>query len=381
MGSAQITKRQKIVSTALACCFSILVTAVPVLAVTKPYFKTYGSDVFSGGWFNSGTSCDTSTDSKYQDPNYSDPASGFSRDDRTGGILSYAKKDGAGRSAGGASSQFGVFALGIIEGSDPELYGFYSVGAQALTAPTSRNLLTFANDGSTATVWGGKFDGSVRQSNCIPDYYSKLPSPAPPGLASLSSSTPSGVYTASAGGGTNYALNNSVVTLGLGIKITIYVDGNVFIGQNIVYQLDKVNNVPKFALVAKGNIYIDPGVTQLDGLYIAQPLSNSTTAGDIWTCHLNNTDPIHYTFPATACTNQLVINGALVAKQVNFMRVKGDVASASTSEDTPSEGIGNSNIAEVINYSPAMTIGGPFFNPTPTTGPKINSLIALPPVF
>ena len=362
----------------------MIIASVPVLAATKPYFKAYGADVFSGGWYSSGTSCDTATNSRYQDFQYSDPASGFVRDDRSGGILSFAKEDGAGRSTGGASSQYGTFSLGIIEGSDPASYGFYSTGALAAAAPTSRNLLTFANDGSSASVWGGKFDGPYRQSNCIPDYYGKLPNPAPGGLPpgglpSTLDSSASGSYTAAAGGGTNYTLNTSAVTLKPGTKITLYINGNVFIGQNIVYQLDKVDNVPKFALVAKGNIYIDPSVTQLDGLYIAQPTAG-IDGGDIWTCHPNNTDVVRYTYPS-GCTNQLVVNGALIAKRVEFLRVKGDVAGASTSEDTLSGGVGNPNIAEVVNYSPAMVVGGPFFNPAPANGLPIDSIISLPPVF
>lgn len=378
MGLTQVTARQKIISIIIAGCLSSLIASVPVSA-SKPYFKTYGADIFTGGWYNSGTNCDTATNSRYQDPAYSDPASGFTADDRSGGILSFAKEDGAGRSTGGASSQYGAFALGIIEGSDPASYGFYSAGAQAAGGATSRNLLTFANTGSSTSVWGGKFDGSVRQSNCIPDYYAKMPNPSPPSLPSLDSSTASGTYSAAAGGGTNYTLNSSAVSLKPGTKITIYVNGNVFISQNIVYQLDRADNAPKFSLVVKGNIYIDPSVTQLDGLYIAQP-TTGITGGDIWTCHPNNNDVVLYTYPS-GCTNQLVVNGSLIATRVEFLRIRGDVTSATTSEDTLSGGVGNPNVAEVVNYAPAMVVSGPFFNPPPSTTLPIDSIISLPPVF
>lgn len=384
-GSTQATKKQKTTTAIIVGCLSAVIVGLPALAATatKPYFKTFGADVLSGGWFNSGTNCDTSTGSRYQDPNYSDSSSGFAADPRTGGILSYAKKDGAGNSTGGASSQYSAFALGIIEGSDPESYGFYSAGGQTASAPTLRNLLSFANEGSSASLWGGKFDGSSRHlSNCIPDYYAKLPSPAPPALSSLSSSTSSGTYTAAAGTGTNYTLNSSAVVLKKGAKITIYVDGNVYIGGDIIYELDKVDNVPKFALVAKGSIYIDPNVTKLDGFYIAQPEGNTVSADDggIWTCHANNTNQLLYT-DLGSCNRQLLVNGALVAKRVNFTRINGDVASASTSEDVLSGAIGNPKVAEVINYTPAMVTGGPFFNPLPPNGLPIDSLVALPPVF
>ena len=385
MGLTRRIKRQKMIYAVIAGCLSMIIVSVLALAVTtaKPYFKTYGADVFSGGWFNSGTSCDTAANSLYQDPSYS--PTGYTPDERTGGILSFAKKDAAGNSLGGASSQYGAFALGTVEGiagNDADNHGFYSAG---VGAPTTKNLLTFANGSISANMWGGKFDGSVRQSNCIPDYYAKLPSTGTqPLLPPLNSSTATGTYTASAGGGNNYLLtpNNSAVNLSSGTsgtKITIYVNGNVFISQNIVYQLDKVDNVPKFTLVAKGNIFIDPGVTRLDGLYIAQPTSG-TSGGDIWTCHQNNTDVVLYIYPS-GCTNQLVINGSLIAKRVEFLRTQGNVADASTSEDSLSTGVGSSHVAEVINYSPAMVVGGPFFNPAPSNSLFIDSIISLPPVF
>ncbi|MBI2589280.1 hypothetical protein HYW35_03735 [Candidatus Saccharibacteria bacterium] len=386
-GSLLDMKRAKKISALALGIIYLFLSSGLALADSRPYFKVFGGDVFSGGWFNSGTNCDTATSSFYQYPSYQ-PA-GYNQDDRTGGILSFAKQNGDGNSLGGASSQYGAFALGIIEGSaagDASSHGFYSAGAQAATGtPTSRNLLSFANAGSSASVWGGKFDGDVPQSNCIADYYAKFPDPAPPALASLDSSTASGVYSASAGSGTTYSLNVSAVSLRPGTKITIYVNGNVFISQNIVYQLDKVDNVPKFALVAKGNIYIDPGVTQLDGVYIAQPTSG-TDGGDIWTCHPNNTDVVLYTYPSS-CTNQLVVNGSLIAKRVALLRIKGDVTAASTSEDNLStvaactSAPGSCNIAEIINYPPAMVVGGPFFNPPPPPGLPVDSLIALPPVF
>jgi hypothetical protein len=57
---------------------------------------------------------------------------------------------------------------------------------------------------------------------------------------------------------------------------------------------------------------------------------------------------------------------------VNFVRVNGDINSSPPV------------IAEVINYTPDMVVGGPFFTPTPAGGStslKVQSLISLPPVF
>jgi len=383
----------RLISLAAAVVFLLVPVSAGAANPSKAYFKSFGADVMSGGWFVSNGSCDTSTTSNYQDPSFSNASIGYAADNRTGGILTYAQYNIANNySTGGASSQYAAFANGSIEGSTPSTnsWGFYSAGAQAASGNTLKTALTFANTGITSAYWGGQYEGGVRQGNCIPDYYSKVPTnPPPPGLSSCSgtlcSSTASGTYSASAGAGTTFSLTNGAVNVAAGTKITIYVNGDVYIGDNITYTLDKENDVPKFALVVKGSIYIGSGVSQLDGLYIAQPADTTAQAvqkddGDIWTCHPNSVNTLLYT-DVGQCTNKLTINGALIAKQVNFTRTKGDVGSASTSEDTLPGAQSSSNIGEVINYTPAMEIGGPFFNQSPPTSLPIDSLISLPPIF
>ncbi|HVO86110.1 MAG TPA: hypothetical protein VMT23_00040 [Candidatus Binatia bacterium] len=367
-----------------------------------PYFKTYGGDVMAGGWFDSGTNCDTSQSGNYQDSAFSNASLGLPQDSRTGGILAYANQDGSGvNSAGGASSQYGAFALGQIDSADPvDHNGFYSAGSLAAVNPTAKNLISFANN---TGGWGGIFElgtsgGGVRQGSCIPDYYSKL-SQATPTIEGTStpfnSYNSSGTYSVTVPNGSVYNLTNANLSLASSpspTKVTLYVSGNVYIGNNITYNLDSATDVPKFALVVKGSIYIGPGVTELDGFYIAQP--NSTTAsaitaddGDIWTCHDNTSNPINYNFPTSMpqCTvNKLVINGALVAKQVNFTRLNGNVLSATSAEDSLSGGMSSNNIGEVINYTPAMIIGGGFFSTSgsnASTALPIDNLLSLPPAF
>jgi hypothetical protein len=361
----------------VSAIFSLSLLA-PVYADQKPYFKTFGSDVMSGGWYMNNGVCDTATTSNYQDP----LTSGGSVN--TGGVQAYALSSGS-NAAGGASSQFATFALGVIEGNSASSYGFYSDG---VSPGSAYNGLNFAD----SPGWGGTFQGSVRQSHCIPDYYSKLPSSAV-SIGSLTSATSTGAYTAS-GVGSPFAVtgtgDGADVTIAAGNTITIYVNGNAYIDRNIVYQLDQATNVPKFALVALGSIYVDPAVTRLDGLYVAQAdpsVANPVTAdtGVIWDCHPDNTTPMLYTYPTVNCRNKLTMkNGAMIAKQINLLRVNGDVASANTSEDTLSTAYTSNNIGEVINYSPAMVIGGPFFNSSSSGSSneiKTDSVISLPPVF
>lgn len=358
----------------------------------RPYFKTFGGDVMSGGWFKDGAVCDIDPASNYQDGRNS-------VDHLTGGILAYARSAGAGpSSAGGSSSQFAAFVLGLVDNSGAN-FGFYSNGAMG-GAVGGR---TFANN--AAGPWGGyfqddQFDG-VRQSYCIPDYYSKKPADAStPVLGSLTSATGSGTYRAD-GTGNPYDLNLGPVNLPLGSNITVFVNGNVYIGHNISYNPSAagatVDNVPKLTVVARGSIYISPNVTDLYGFYIAQPLPDCSSApspcspapltadtGIIWTCHPDDTAPLFYTWPITnGCDNRLVITGGLAAKQVNFLRIRGDIGGATSAEDSLPAAMASGNIAEIINYSPAIAIDGPFFSSTTSSElrNRIDSVISLPPVF
>jgi hypothetical protein len=353
------------------------------LSPCKPYFKAFGSDVFAGGWFIDTGTCDTSSSSSYQDAQT--PLSGG----LAGGILAYTSPPGS-ASVGGASSQYGGFALGGIEGDPATFRGFYSNGANSATV-SGPSTLTFANDNNLP--WGGNFQGDIRQSHCIPDYFSKKPLSGVTTIDTdgLQNNMLSGIYGASPPSGTIFRLDgseggaNTTITIELDRDITIYVDGPVYIRNNIVYRSGFTeSNVPKLTLVAKGSIYIDYRVTQLDGLYIAQPRNTSTPVTDdtgiIWTCHGNNTDALTSSWLLSNCGSRLVFNNAaLIAKQIHFTRIPGHVAFACKQEDVLSNALACSNIAEIINYSPAMVIGGEFFNPSNTAPLDIESLVSLPP--
>lgn len=367
----------------------------------RPYLKTYGSDVMTGGWFNNGNACSTDSGSNYQSPNYNSKA-----DSRNGGILTYSKSSGT--SAGGDSSQYAAYSAGDIDGPGSTIYGFYSAGAQAAaggSGSTPVKALTFANTG--ALSFGGDFEGSIPQSNCVPDYYSKMPAGALPPVNNLDSvlGRGSGIYSDSAGAGSVFTLTDGAggkdFWIEPGERITIYIKGNVYIDGNIKYRpTATVDSVPKFALIVKGSIYIDKDVTELDGMYVAQPTSTATVTSDdglIWTCHPNNTAVLDYTYPPT-CTQPLVVNGALIAKQINFLRVRGNITGASTNEDKMTSGncgyavlngtavsdASCANISEIVNYTPATIMGGSFFNDSTTAttgGLPIDGIISLPPVF
>lgn len=377
--------------------------------VTQPYLKSYGGDVMTGAWFSNGTNCSTDSTSNYQDPNFAN--GGFAADARAGGILTYSKT--AGTSSGGDSSQYAAFSIGEVDGRRAG-DGFYSAGAQAAAGgagSTSVKALTIANTNGLLP-FGGEAEGSIRQSNCIADYYSKKPA----GTAAAGDLTSviargSGDY-AAAGGGSSFTLTSGAVgqtyTIPAGKRITIYVNGNAYISGNIVYDpAATVDNIPKFALIVKGSIYIDPGVTRLDGMYVAQPAGTTAAAvaaddGIIWTCHPTSPASAPGTVDPTSlagCTLPLAVNGALIAKQVNLVRVGGGGGSGtsdiSTTANTAEDNLGtvgtcnaspytNCHLSEVVNYSPAMIMGGSFFGSSTTSttgGLPIDSIISLPPVF
>jgi len=358
---------------------------------TKPYIKAFGGDVMTGGWINDGTNCSTSTSSNYQ--SFDSNVAGYTADTRNGGILTYTKTKGS--VAGGSSVQYGAISLGEVDGRDVG-NGFYSDAGQA--SGTAVKNLTFANTVS-GLGYGGEFEGSVRQSNCIPDYYGTQQRSPQPCCAitafgdSIDLNNANGQYIMTPAAGQSAVINPNGLPIPAGRNITVFVNGNAYINNNITYAAGAtVANVPKFALVVKGSIYIDKGATRLDGMYVAQP-SGKTAAtikaddGVIWTCHPNSTAALDYTYPPN-CDKTLVVNGALIAKQVSFLRIIGDIGSANTAEDnlgTVSDCASSCNLSEVVNYSPAMIMGGSFFKSnsagSSSTGLPVDSVISLPPVF
>jgi hypothetical protein len=379
-------------------------------SVTRPYLKGFGADVMTGGWFSNGTDCQMGAGtSNYQSPSFYN-ASFPSADNRNGGILSYSKSSG--NSTGGDSSQYAAFSVGEIDGrrAGPPHDGFYSAGSLAATTSTSVKALSFANN-SAALSFGGVFDGTVSQGNCIADYYSKKPS-STQNINNLSDAiaAPNSVtdFSASAVPGTNFNLTNGAAsfTIPAGKRITIYVNGNVYINANILYDAaSTVDNVPKFALIASGSIYIDKNATQLAGMYVAEPSVTTAAAvaadnGIIWTCHPNNTAVLDYTYPPN-CTSPLVVSGGLIAKQINYFRIGGNNAStksdvattSSTAEDNistvntcSSSPYNNCHLSEVVNYTPAMIMGGTFISGSGGSsgsggGLPVDSVLSLPPVF
>lgn len=303
-------------------------TGTITVIADEPYLRIYGNDVMAGGGF--GAVCSP------LNPTASIEA--FAAQETVAGNTIWK----------GASAQFGAFALGPIN-------NFFSANlrgpAGATNLPRPSLDLTFGNTNngtSKVAINGGGFSGNT---NCIPDYFAKRDV-----LQSGSS-----IGTTTVGNGSHQAL---------------YYDHDVHITGNISFANvgswgGSVNTVPSYYLVVKGNIYIDPGVTQLDGVYIAQP-DDSGNKGEIITC--SNSSGI--TPGPGGCNQKLTVNGAFIARQVRFKRTNGKLASA-VGNEAPS----SANIAEVFNFSPEVYIS-PLHSTLERSLPftKYDYITSLPPV-
>jgi len=302
-------------------------TNPPVFNVTnKPYFKVNDGDISAGaGISTGGVNC----------------ASGGVAPNQNASIASWNR--GSAGSYGGAGAEFGALALN-------HLLGFVS-GQGSSYAPSR---LSFANTGAANQVnvsqelYGGKYGNTA----CTADYFANA----------------SNIQTG------NITING--LSIANGTHQTIYVDGNVYINGNITFAgatagYPNAAAIPSFSLVVRGNIYVAPGVTQLDGFYIAQPTSGSATNGIIYSCARSGfgTNAVNSLTSSlqSGCSSPLTVNGAFTGRQVWLLRTAGTVS-------------GNT-AAETFNYSPDVWLSTPYGNGlTPGTTDEYDSITSLPPV-
>ena len=127
--------------------------------------------------------------------------------------------------------------------------------------------------------------------------------------------------------------------------------------------------IPNLYVVAKGNIYIDPNITSMSGVYVAEP--NGSSGGTIYTCGVNPSSSYYAT-----CNHQLEVDGAFVAKQVAFGRTWSTANRGSPGDTVLNRSNGWNNAAEVFNYTPAIWLENPFTMVSPT----YDAITSLPPI-
>lgn len=327
-----------------------------ITVVSEPYFQVNGSDTSAGVGFCSISGAYPASVNNAAIKSWNDSVN-------YGASTSYNQ---------GAGDQFGVFAPDTLLG----INGYAS--SRGSPSPTT---LSFANSGNgllenlPSNSYGGGFGSSP---TCSHDYYSDLP----PGTSDLSSDTvavstlsaTSGVYSYKpptslklSGGTLGWGTGN-----GLGSRVILYVHGNVEITSDIKYTgkiTSDPDNIPSFELIVYGNIKIDNAVSRLDGIYIAEPTTNSatsasTSSGIIFTCEA---------LPSStqSCNNKLTVNGALDANTIKLWRTAG---SAGDGTDNDS--------AETIDYSPWVWLTQvPSSNNSMSNVPtQTKSIQALPPL-
>ncbi len=228
----------------------------------------------------------------------------------------------------GAGTNLAIFALSKIDG--------VTSNQNATSNPLPLTFSNAAKAGSFGGVYGGTLD-------CPKDYFKQhagLPTIVAPST---------GVPTSDAQHTGKLTLTGGL--LGGGTRSALYVDNDVFISGNITLSNGGVTTpglLSNFYLVVKGNIYISPDVTQLDGVYIAQ--GSAPASGKIYTCGQANFTPptaaMAISNGAGGCRrSKLLVNGALIADKINFYRSSGTLF-----QNDPSE---------IVTYTPATWLALP----------------------
>lgn len=305
----------------------------------QPYFDVNGGDVSAGGGMSAGgVDCAVGANTK-------------------AGIVSWNR--GASGSYGGAGTKYAALALNHLQD--------FATGQGTGYAPSG---MAFANtsDGQVNTgsgLFGGMFDSLP----CVEDYYSTQPSGAK-NLATLSHGTDA--YKATG------PVSLSAQTLNAKDHWTIYVDGDLYITGNISYggsgSYATVADIPSFKVFVRGSIFIAPGVTQLDGMYVAQPTTAASGDGNIYTCATNVGSPAAHPYKAAplngslynTCKTNLTVNGAFIANQVWLLRTAGTISGSP---------------AETFNFSPELWVSAPYDSSVSgSTSRKYDAITSLPPV-
>jgi hypothetical protein len=390
----------------------------------EPYVHFFGSDVIAGGCGTNNGAIDTFNEKSYNSQ---------------GTLVGWV----------GSGSQLAALSLGQIEGfSTAFLRTIFNTNNPSY--PGAPIGLTFANYsssggvdtsnfGTTDTSTDGNLGGDFNENNfCSTNYYQSLPSGmtydtntsmVSPGLTIPTPVTAQSTQPG-AGGATKIeqyyqppsASNNTLTITGQlnfpnNTDETIYVNGNVYIAGNICYGTcasDPKDTNPTwssptaipslFIVTAPGyNIYIGPGVTELDGVYVAEANSNPNT-GYIDTC-AQASGPLGATSifgSNNTCGKQLTVYGAFVAQNIFLNRTYSSLrfanfgedpqvppmsprscgmASTSTTPGDVAQGASTSEYdcaAEIFNFSPELYLSQPAITPSSTS--EYLYVTSLPPV-
>jgi hypothetical protein len=305
----------------------------------RPYVSVLGGDVAAGAGFGTGCSGASATIKSWNVntnilPNYY-----------------------------GAGSQVGAWATGNITDFVSGI-GLSGVGGAVSNGGYG---LSFGNTSNTSgNGFGGNF--GTNSIPCMYDYYgSKVGTPPSIGSTTVGSfaSVNAGTYQAPVDAVTGaFTLGGSGdMILSSGKQITIYLSGNLYIKNNILYNYATIANIPRLNVYVSGNIYIDPNVTEIHGVYVAQK-TLAGTHGIVNTC---NPGTVTAPQPYGVCNKQLRVVGSMISQAaIRLTRTYGNLTTVSGATNQP---------AEIFQYSPELWMAAPS-----GSGFDYQSYTTLPPV-
>jgi hypothetical protein len=334
-----------------------------VTVANKPYFKVFNSSVTTGGDVNGPPSA-------------------------TPGALAgwYNNSGGNGY---GASAQLGAYALVNITG--------FASNQTGNRIPTG---LSFANSGlplgsigsdKSSPKLGGLLDGnnSITPLATVPTSFNDGGSSG--GSVNFntlvnpgSNSRPEAYSYGSTASPVDLVLKNPAnKPVDPGQNRGIYVVGNLYIKHNLTYNQASpwtLGSLPSLVVVVTGNIYIDKGVTQLDGTY--------ESLGSIYTCADDETfSAVAANSLYTNCNKQLTVTGSFVAKKLNLLRTFGSLrdeaggpSSSCSNPGSPLSAASHATCAaEVFEFSPEQYLQKPAARSSGATV-RYDAITSLPPV-
>lgn len=317
--------------------------------ISRPFFKAYGGNVSAGGSFNpGGGSC------------------------AGGGYLSgWFNNTNPGNGYGSSTP---LSALALVK-----VVGFASAQVVASRSPTD---LTLANSGAGVSITNDNYSpnlgGSFGGAQCLP--YQPPPTAA---TAFRGSSIPTTTGSYQAAG--PVTLNAAVIPKGQ--NVTLFVNGDITLTGNVTYQAGWASrtDIPSLVLISNGgNIHIDQSVTELDGVYIAQP--RGASGGKIYTCQQGEAN---HNLMFGLCNKQLNAYGSFVADQINMMRTFGSLRDEPVPVKTTCsnwDGVASNwqsrqtCAGEVFYLSPELYLSSPTTSPPSNGAPQWDAITSLPPV-
>lgn len=279
--------------------------------------------------------------------------------------------EGSANAPKGMGVQFALQALGEVNGATSSLT---NTAATPLGAA-----LTFANTGSLG--YPDSLGGNFGAAPCIPDYYGRTKQPTP-GAYTSSTGDIASLAAASIEGQVEHIGDLTIRggALAAGQRLAVYVSGDVYLDGAITMEQNYVSTaqIPFFALIVRGNIFISASTPQLDGMYVAQPVGSGS--GTVYTCAagLQTLYPTAGPSGSTLhqrCSSRLTVNGSVIAKRLKLLRTNGTIGASSVSDTALSD-----NIAEVFNGLPELYLTGNPFRIDPVRSSQYDNAASLPPI-